>query len=481
MAASTLKCRVCSESGDGSKTYDSGHFKGAAHLEACAKMDGQGNEQRPDASQRFVCIPCGTFANTSKDAAIHNAAARHASRLGLLAEEAWHCETCNVNCSSELHLKAHLNLKTHITLQNRLARGAARSTGGPSAGTISSTTVTGDASAPKVSSCGKSVPDNIRQACELCNWCSDSVKAVVAHFRAHRHWRHVKLRKESGAALCGTCGVVFQNGAQRTSHYRGKDHQNHTARVSGSSNIKEKSSAFKSKASRGALGAAAAAGAASAAGFAAPASITGREAERRSVDTEIQEQFDLSDATALDAWPKLGGPDAVKEEPCESNQATQHVLGTASLPVGLPDGAGLTENPQPPVKSSCASCAPCGLTLPCSIALAQHRGKRAHQLRVHQLLRGALGEIEAASLIAKETAPIGAIKNAPDLEDLFTCPISHEVMVNPAMAADGYTYERANIADWLVKSNVSPMTGEALPNQNLIGNASLRAIIQIVR
>jgi hypothetical protein len=52
-----------------------------------------------------------------------------------------------------------------------------------------------------------------------------------------------------------------------------------------------------------------------------------------------------------------------------------------------------------------------------------------------------------------------------------------EVMIDPVMAADGFTHERVDITNWLAKSDSSPMTGETLSHRNVVGNASLRAII----
>lgn len=48
-----------------------------------------------------------------------------------------------------------------------------------------------------------------------------------------------------------------------------------------------------------------------------------------------------------------------------------------------------------------------------------------------------------------------------------TCPISHEAITHPAVAADGQVYERQFIQSWLQHHNKSPMTGKELPNTNL--------------
>lgn len=49
------------------------------------------------------------------------------------------------------------------------------------------------------------------------------------------------------------------------------------------------------------------------------------------------------------------------------------------------------------------------------------------------------------------------------------------------MAADRFTYERAEISGWLTRNGTSQMTGETLPHRNVMANAALRAIINSVR
>ena len=42
----------------------------------------------------------------------------------------------------------------------------------------------------------------------------------------------------------------------------------------------------------------------------------------------------------------------------------------------------------------------------------------------------------------------------------FLCPITHEVFDDPVIYADGHTYSRCAIQEWLRRSEASPMTGE---------------------
>ena len=43
------------------------------------------------------------------------------------------------------------------------------------------------------------------------------------------------------------------------------------------------------------------------------------------------------------------------------------------------------------------------------------------------------------------------------VEESITCPISGEVMKDPVLAADGYTYDRASISKWLATNSKSPV------------------------
>mmetsp|Transcript_3799 Transcript_3799/g.9493 ORF Transcript_3799/g.9493 Transcript_3799/m.9493 type:complete len:509 (-) Transcript_3799:566-2092(-) len=64
-----------------------------------------------------------------------------------------------------------------------------------------------------------------------------------------------------------------------------------------------------------------------------------------------------------------------------------------------------------------------------------------------------------------------------DVDPLFVCPITQEVMVDPVIAADGQTYDRAAITEWFTRHDTSPMTMVAVPNKNLIPNHALRSAI----
>ncbi|KAG8191908.1 hypothetical protein JTE90_019842 [Oedothorax gibbosus] len=61
----------------------------------------------------------------------------------------------------------------------------------------------------------------------------------------------------------------------------------------------------------------------------------------------------------------------------------------------------------------------------------------------------------------------------------FCCPITQDVMRNPVVAADGYSYEKQAIEEWFESGKeTSPMTNEKLAHKLLIPNHVLQQLIQ---
>ncbi|KAM1069837.1 hypothetical protein EV1_001618 [Malus domestica] len=59
----------------------------------------------------------------------------------------------------------------------------------------------------------------------------------------------------------------------------------------------------------------------------------------------------------------------------------------------------------------------------------------------------------------------------------FICPILKDVMNEPCVATDGYTYDRKAIETWLEENDNSPMTNVPLPNKNVMPNYTLLSAI----
>lgn len=62
--------------------------------------------------------------------------------------------------------------------------------------------------------------------------------------------------------------------------------------------------------------------------------------------------------------------------------------------------------------------------------------------------------------------------------DQFLCPITFEPMVDPVVAQDGQTYERAAIEEWLTTHDTSPLSGAVLEHRELTPNVALRQLIE---
>ncbi|KAK9697259.1 hypothetical protein RND81_08G025500 [Saponaria officinalis] len=60
----------------------------------------------------------------------------------------------------------------------------------------------------------------------------------------------------------------------------------------------------------------------------------------------------------------------------------------------------------------------------------------------------------------------------------YFCPILHEIMDDPFVAGDGFTYERRAIDAWLERHDISPVTKHKLQHFNLTPNMTLLTAIQ---
>ncbi|XP_006662576.1 U-box domain-containing protein 36-like [Oryza brachyantha] len=101
--------------------------------------------------------------------------------------------------------------------------------------------------------------------------------------------------------------------------------------------------------------------------------------------------------------------------------------------------------------------------------LDHDNGVRQPETLLHQRNLSAFStSSDAQSQFDKETIP-----------SHFICPISQEVMREPCIAADGFTYEAEAIINWFDEGHeVSPMTEQPLVRRDLIPNFALRSVIQ---
>lgn len=67
-------------------------------------------------------------------------------------------------------------------------------------------------------------------------------------------------------------------------------------------------------------------------------------------------------------------------------------------------------------------------------------------------------------------------------EEFLQCPITHEVMSDPVVAADGHTYERWPLRTWLLRGNGnSPCTGLPLAHSDVVPNMMVRGLVSRLR
>lgn len=65
------------------------------------------------------------------------------------------------------------------------------------------------------------------------------------------------------------------------------------------------------------------------------------------------------------------------------------------------------------------------------------------------------------------------------LPNELLCPITQQTMSDPVVAADGYSYERHAMQQWLAGGKeISPMTGKPLEHKSLVPNRTLQLLIQ---
>jgi len=65
-----------------------------------------------------------------------------------------------------------------------------------------------------------------------------------------------------------------------------------------------------------------------------------------------------------------------------------------------------------------------------------------------------------------------------DIPEDLLCPICQELMVDPVVATDGYSYERKAIETWLKNHGNSPVTGVPLASKTIIPNLALKSRIE---
>ncbi|KAM6985022.1 WD repeat, SAM and U-box domain-containing protein 1 [Aplochiton taeniatus] len=80
--------------------------------------------------------------------------------------------------------------------------------------------------------------------------------------------------------------------------------------------------------------------------------------------------------------------------------------------------------------------------------------------------------------VLRKVEALNASLTGSDAPDEFLCPITQELMRDPVIAADGYSYEREAIESWIsAKNRSSPMTNLPLQTTMVTPNRSLKMAI----
>lgn len=147
-----------------------------------------------------------------------------------------------------------------------------------------------------------------------------------------------------------------------------------------------------------------------------------------------------------------------------------HALGGADS-----SAAGAAVNGGTAPASAASAAAPGGFQMPgLSSGGGYNAGFPSHYVSAGSLFSQPAGGSQPPSAASYDSGQESL--SAPPLD--FLCPITHDVMVEPVLAADGHSYEHESIARWLRDHKTSPVTGKILSSKQLTPNLHLRELIQ---
>ncbi|KAL0037934.1 hypothetical protein WJX79_006138 [Trebouxia sp. C0005] len=113
---------------------------------------------------------------------------------------------------------------------------------------------------------------------------------------------------------------------------------------------------------------------------------------------------------------------------------------------------------------------------------ADNSGKDEHALKAPATQQGGPGhqDPQFQAKPAKKTAKTTKhAKSGCQLQQLFQCPLTKALLVDPVIAADGHTYERSAMEQWIAAHNTSPVTGQLLTHARLVTNMAAKGAVAI--
>ena len=72
-------------------------------------------------------------------------------------------------------------------------------------------------------------------------------------------------------------------------------------------------------------------------------------------------------------------------------------------------------------------------------------------------------------------------KFSKDINDILTCSITSNIMIDPVTGSDGHTYERSAITEWLTRKGTSPITREEMRIEDLVANKKAKQVIELFK
>ncbi|GMH39139.1 hypothetical protein BSKO_07037 [Bryopsis sp. KO-2023] len=121
------------------------------------------------------------------------------------------------------------------------------------------------------------------------------------------------------------------------------------------------------------------------------------------------------------------------------------------------------------------------LTLACG---AEEEGAAQSELQagrircVASILGAAPSLVKESPTEKKEAVFFGDQDTFEGIPRHLLCPITHELLEDPVVAADGHTYERSAITAWFRNKNTSPMTNQKLTNLKICPNRLVASMVQ---
>ena len=101
-------------------------------------------------------------------------------------------------------------------------------------------------------------------------------------------------------------------------------------------------------------------------------------------------------------------------------------------------------------------------------------GPRHPDVTSHAIRQGSGAGFDAGSChsFSSSTAP------PPDVPEMFLCPMSKKLLVDPVVAGDGFTYDRHSITQWFESGhNDSPVTQKELRSRATLPNLWVKSAV----